>query len=479
MERTQRAYEDYVEREKKNEEYATRTAEATSVDLTRMSRVLFGTLFNRIERDRLIDPFMRLIPKHSSGATANRLVGNAKYSNRVWTKRLDAVYNHVDAFYPHPRYYNPDECVLLDLEHELPTRIVAVPKTLKTPRIIAIEPNWMMFVQQGLLQCIKEFGHKQHEPFAWFTQCLDQTVNGLLAQEGSENGSLATLDLKEASDCVLTQHVEALLAEHPLLREFVFASRTMHAEVPGHGVIPLTKFASMGSALTFPLEAMVFTCHVFLGIERAIGRRIRRKDLSRFKGRVAVYGDDIIVPTDYAPAVIDVLHESNFVVNMSKSFWTGRFRESCGFDWYNGSDVTVVRVKTPVDDNRIPDESVEPLCELQNNLYNRGYLSSAEYLADLLSWVPRKTEDQHHITGIIDYRHQPVLRYNKNLQCLEQRCLVVKPKYRKTPMSGEDSLMKFFIERGSSSEPLAKKAYQESGRPLALTINKGWCSPNP
>nr|QDH86778.1 MAG: RNA-dependent RNA polymerase [Leviviridae sp.] len=118
-----------------------------------------------------------------------------------------------------------------------------------------------------------------------------QEPNQLLAQKGSRDGSLATLDLSEASDRVSLQLVEELLARNPLAKEAILACRSLRASVPGHETITLAKFASMGSALCFPIEAMVFITITFLAIEREQGCRFTHKrDFLPFMGRVPSMG---------------------------------------------------------------------------------------------------------------------------------------------------------------------------------------------
>jgi len=126
------------------------------------------------------------------------------------------------------------------------------------------------------------------------------------------NGNLATLDLSEASDRVSNQHVRLLVKNHRALREAVDATRSRKADVLGK-TIRLAKFASMGSALCFPFEALVFATIVFVGIERELNRQLTQKDIESFYGRVRVYGDDIIVPVEYVESVVRELEALGFV----------------------------------------------------------------------------------------------------------------------------------------------------------------------
>jgi hypothetical protein len=242
----------------------------------------------------------------------------------------------------------------------------------------------MQYAQQGLfrsfLSALKEDG------FLLRTVGIeDQVPNREMAQSGSLNGELATLDLSEASDRVSNQHVTAMLQDFPHLHAFVQASRSVKADVPGHGVIPLSKFASMGSALCFPIEAMVFTAVIFLGIERELGTVLTRERIESFLGKVRVFGDDLIVPTDYVLSVVNELQTYGFVVNEDKSFWTGRFRESCGRAYYDGIDVSYVKVRRVLPTQRQDANGVISAAKLRNHFYWSGSWQTARYLDSYLT----------------------------------------------------------------------------------------------
>jgi len=203
--------------------------------------------------------------------------------------------------------------------------------------------------------------------------CFDsQEHNRLLARSASRDGRLATLDLKEASDRVSNQLVLELFANHPHLGEAVQVVRSRTADVPGTGVIRLAKYASMGSGLTFPIESMVFCTLVFLGIEKALNRPLTQQDVQSLYGSVRIYGDDILVPVEYVKSVIQTLEAFGAVVNRNKSFWTGKFRESCGGDYYDGFPVNVVRLKhDPIESHR-DGSAVASFVAFRNLLFEVG-----------------------------------------------------------------------------------------------------------
>ena len=390
------------------EQQVGQSTQALSVDfdkieaLRRMSDVLYGRIFNNLDQDLVFGDGFR--PQHGPGATADKLRGNSKWNQSEWTQRLEEVFPHGDYLFNAWGHQHDDTCPvqLLEPGKERPVRIVTVPKTQKSPRIIAIEPTCMMYVQQGLLKMIQESIEKD-DFLSNFIRFSDQIPNQEMAQAGSRKDPkplyegdtnmsryrLATLDLSEASDRVSLLHVEELLAYHGPLRRAVLAARSSKARIEEFDrEVELSKFASMGSALTFPMEMMVFLAVIFLGIEKAEGRQFQRRDVQSFAGLVAIYGDDIIVPEIHATYVIDELEAYGFKVNRHKSFWRGNFRESCGREYYDGFDVSITRIRRPfISDVGASPEGVISMVELRNQLYKAGLWSTVRWMDTVLEEV--------------------------------------------------------------------------------------------
>jgi len=442
-----------------------------------MCLVLWDSYLRVCERKLALEgvPF-----KHGPGATADDLFGNAKFGQQRWTERLDKEFPHWEAgtLVPNEHFLDRlNSVTVLPPGAETPVRVVAVPKTLKTPRIIALEPTCMQYVQQGLAGLLARRARVNDNANA-FVRSDSQLPNQLLAKKGSSDGSLATLDLSEASDRVSNQHVRLLLSRYPNLFRAVDACRSRKADVPDHGVIRLAKFASMGSALTFPLEAMVFTTVAFLGIERAVGRQLTHRDVKRLMGRVRVYGDDIIVPVGYVNYVIEELEAFGFRVNTHKSFWTGKFRESCGAEFFDGEDVSVVRQRRIFPKSRKDAKSLISTIEFRNLLYWRGLWASAAYVDNLLKdlRVPMPiVKSTSAIVGresVFDYQPK---RIHRRYQHPLVKGLVVDAKPPKQPLEDYGALMKWFISRGE--EPTEVDLLSCSGRPRTVRLKTRWKTP--
>jgi hypothetical protein len=380
-EREARAMSGYVQCEQDVKVADARLDPLFMEDFRRVSAMLYGEAFDKLERDL---QFGRLIPKHGPGSVADRLTVNGRWSQRTWTARLQSAGMLAEEFLlvnkrPGRVAELQEELDILEPGAERPVRVISVPKTLKTPRIIAIEPAAMQYSQQALarslLSALREDGF-----LAGAIGTDNQDPNRFLARLGSLTGDLATLDLSEASDRVSNQHVLALFDGWPGLSQAIQATRSRKADVPGHGVQRLAKFASMGSALTFPVEAMVFLTIILLGIERELGAPLAAEDLKKFSGRVRVFGDDLIVPRDNVLSVYDELHNFGYVVNAGKSFWTGRFRESCGKEYYDGHDVSIVRVRQVLPTTRQDASGVISAVAFRNQAYWSGLWQTARWM---------------------------------------------------------------------------------------------------
>jgi len=363
------------------------------LDLARCSSLLFGGVLSSVEQSILEG---NIKPKHGPGATADRLSGNRKYDLVYWPLRLEEEFSYAEFGIPNPRYYaRIDRVNFAPRDQETPSRVLMVPKTLKTPRIIAAEPTALQWVQQAIQTTLVPLLEESYVgSMIGFT---DQTPNQRMAQQGSlPGGHLATLDMSEASDRVSLLQALALAGNHPIFRKAISATRSQLAEIvdPTTGVktvVKLNKFASMGSALCFPIEAMAFLAAVFVGIERKLiaeghQHRLTKEDIKSYRGSVRVFGDDIIVPKDCVPFVLDVFARLGWKTNVNKSFWTGLFRESCGGDYYGGTDVTIIRCRRLVPSPGQTDAgTIASLIAFRNQLYWRGLWKTCSFLDNLFN----------------------------------------------------------------------------------------------
>jgi len=467
----------YIECEKEVKSHDV-SFDTQKVAFERLGAMLFAPVFASIDRE-IYDG--RSLPKHGPGSTADRLRGNAKYLQTEWPTRLEKMFPASESiFHSYSAYLAKySSFTFLEPGEERPVKVVLVPKTLKTPRIIAIEPTAMQYMQQALLEMIVEHVDRDdilRQLIGW----QDQVPNQVLAMIGSQTGELATLDMSEASDRVSNQHVRSLLHRFPSFMEGVDATRSRKADVPGFGVIRLAKFASMGSALCFPFEAMVFITVIFVGIERVLNRPLTKKDIVSLLGKVRVFGDDIIVPKEYVESVINTLQDFGLKVNVGKSFWKGKFRESCGKDYYDGNDVSIVRVRQLIPSKRTHVQEIISTVSLRNQLYLAGYWSAVRYLDDVLeNLIPfPAVHSESPGLGKISFLGYSVERWDRDLHHPLVKAAVVKVKLPKSSLldEGDAALTKWFLKRGDL--PFADRDHLEyAGRPMRVDIKHRWVRP--
>lgn len=202
-----------------------------------------------------------------------------------------------------------------------------VPKTALTRRSCAKEPSLNGYFQLGLGRVMRNRLKRQGLD-------LDdgQSVHRLLACKASSDGTLCTIDLSSASDTLCESLVRNTLPPgwfshlQDLRSPFTRVKRAWHR---------LEKFSSMGNGFTFELETAVFAaiCMTVMGDDSFPGVNIH------------VYGDDIIVPREFAREVLSALRFCGFTPNVRKTFTEGYFRESCGGDFFDGQPVRAYFLK--------------------------------------------------------------------------------------------------------------------------------------
>lgn len=207
-----------------------------------------------------------------------------------------------------------------------------VPKNAKISRTICTEPLLNMFLQQGIGSYISD---------RLRTVGIDirqqQFVNRALARQGSEDGSLATIDLTSASDTISVSLCDWLLPG--VLNAWLHCARSPATRVNGEW-LDLYMISSMGNAFTFPLQTMIFSALVYGAY------KVQSLPFVSTNGKRtwSVFGDDIIVDSRANSFVLHLLRTCGFFPNVDKSFSEGPFRESCGADYFNGANVRGVYI---------------------------------------------------------------------------------------------------------------------------------------
>lgn len=461
-------------------------------DFDNIARIAFGSVFHDVQ-ENLFDS--GLVPKHGPGAVVEKLSGNAKYRLKSWTKRLSRamppdnyVFSNSGAWLDGERYLE-----ILDKGQEKPVKVIFVPKTQKTPRVIAIEPTCMQYAQQAIMLALVPriesdpvLGRSIH-----FT---DSTINGSLARASSIHKNLATLDMSEASDRVHAALVVAMFRNFPGLMQAIFACRSSHAKLPNGMIIPLKKFASMGSALCFPIESMVFYILCVLAGLKVKGYHVSQANIEAVSASITVFGDDLIIPVAWRAMAESIMESVGLRMNRSKSFSNGSFRESCGVDAYKGHLVTPVYIRTKMPSSRRDTEELLSTVASQDLFYKKGYWITAgfmrDFIEDLYGPLPHVTDNSPVVGWKSFAQHYTIERWNRVLHRFEIHGLTVKSKTKKDLLEGYDRLFKFHLLKAQqeiadlivkpaygqkfTSEPLEVATFEESTLRGSVYTKRRW-----
>lgn len=236
-------------------------------------------------------------------------------------------------------------------------RMQGVPKNWKSLRNIAIEWEYNNIrassVASAIERCLPDF-----------VELHNQMRNYNLAKLGSVDNSISTIDLHAASDSVSRELCALILPTNVCYDiEKVVAWNATDKKWSKNYHRTYFMMSTMGNRVTFPLESLIFSAVVLLAF-KVNGH----KPTVSQRAMTAVYGDDIIVPTEIAETTIDLLECIGFEVNRSKTFIGNEyFRESCGGEFYKGQQVSTIywpRKKIGLSKQYLPN-----LISLQHKLY--------------------------------------------------------------------------------------------------------------
>jgi len=365
-----------------------RTVEVARVLL---ARVLESTLKGP-EGSRVgLDP-LAILPSHGPGAVAEKVRNHDKWYTFPYHRSLDDVFSYADYTFVNATHLVDSSFIAESgfQTTDVPkvSRLVAVPKDFRGPRLIACEPVACMYFQQGLKDLLYDWLEK-HPLTRGRVSFTDQGINRSLAELGSYTSHLETLDLSDASDRVSMWLVNMLLP--PRWTRVLNAVRSTHvdlgddipADLP-HEPLLLKKHATMGSAVCFPIEAMVFWALAvsFFDPDWALGRRGHR---TRQQPSVYVYGDDLIVPAGRFHDLNEFFSELSLVFNTHKCCIAKHFRESCGLDAFLGEDVSCTQPKAlPFE---VTPGDLVAHCAIANALRGKGYHFASECFFNIVEDV--------------------------------------------------------------------------------------------
>jgi hypothetical protein len=240
----------------------------------------------------------------------------------------------------------------------------------------------------------------------------------------------------------------------------------------------------MGSALCFPVESMYFYTACVEILLRLQNLPVTRSNVFSTAELVHVYGDDILIPSTYAIDVVRHLQEYNCKVNVAKSFWTGKFRESCGMDAYDGQEVTPVYLRELLPNDIRQASEIVSIVETANLFFRKGYLHSAEFL---YRWVERILGPLPYLPdespGLGRRSYEPTYfpsfllkkakkRWNRRYHRLEVRAWVVLSVRRTDVIEDYAALSKALLLIGVAEKP--KNHLRETERYRVVTLKRRW-----
>lgn len=348
--------------------------------------VLLGAqeLLGKVLNDTLLD---EITPGHGPGVVAEKKDRFERWSFRTWPSLAER-------YYPYLTYGTHSLEAFMRCGYDVTwdsnptTRCCLVPKDFKGPRLISAESAATQYLQQGQMRKLMQYCD-HHRIIGRSIKFRDQTWNQRAAQEAVAR-DWVTLDLSNASDTVSVPLVWFLFAKVPGLRRRLMATRSSHMLVDNQRV-RLSAFAPMGSAVCFPVESLVFWAITMASLKLVRSHEVRHNGVTRYvcafrddalASEIRVFGDDIVVPADAFPTLETTLREVGCEPNMSKTCWLTPFRESCGSEWFNGIDVTIIRNKEYcyAADNKLEDHLA--LLGLQRKSFLQGFHSAAALLKD-------------------------------------------------------------------------------------------------
>jgi hypothetical protein len=408
----------------------------------------------------------KFVPRPGPGSTNTPRRKNVRYRPHVLYEQLDAIFPYHDWFYSHPW-----DIVTGSLRFKALKRVSApssrfkfVPKTYGKPRGICIEELETQFIQQAVKGAM--YDRIQSHPLTkGFVNFDDQSINGSLALSASGDSRYATLDMSSASDRVSRTLVRYLFHNCPEMREALMAISTKVIDLGKNDInfpqeLPCEKFAPMGSAVCFPVMALVH----FVLIKAILSLSELPYELTR---EVYVYGDDIIVRTECVQALYDYLPLFGMKFNTEKSYRWSCFRESCGVHAYKGVEITPAYFKY-VPNRNSPRDIVLSLLSLESQLYYNGFIETARFLRSAIHKVRCMkgydipyTSPKSPALGFIRVAKDAPLkrhiglkrRWNAELQSHEFRCISARPAQDDLVIEAEnEAYLKAFCDYGINPE---------------------------
>lgn len=266
------------------------------------------------------------IPGHGPGRTAesSQRMSDWKYDHMSIDSRVELFYRRhglaLSDYMPEVPAYNSEE--------PRQSTTIFVPKTLKTKRVISAEPAALQYNQQGLMKVIIDA--MDRSVLKNHINLKHQELSQKHALHASETGLDATVDYSAASDSISWKLLKLVLPTWLTFDLYCFKSDA--TILPSGRKVKLVKSSPMGSSTCFPVECIIFAAIAELACR-----------LTHCSIRFRIYGDDVILPCEAVPKLIEISKDLGLQLNELKSYYLNsenNFREACGMEAFNGQDIT-------------------------------------------------------------------------------------------------------------------------------------------
>jgi hypothetical protein len=355
------------------------------------------TLLTFYDWDALCDAIEKIEP---TDALFSNGVGQDSGSSLGSKLLTIAKGNHCHDYFVQPFGVNMIPIPATQREKLRYSEVLAVPKSYKASRIIAPEDTYRQAIAKRVEFIFREFDHQAKKKDNQEIWLEDQGINQRYAEQGSIDGSLATLDASHASDMISKALFRSIFPNRfctliePLLDTHIKVNNKLRL---------MQMLSTSGHSLTFRLETIVYKA-----IAQAAAEYVDRC-CNTTRAFAWAYGDDVIINSEAAETAMEWYALLGLKINSDKSFWSKDhlYRESCGKEYYRGIDLSTVAFprfpiigsltpKVSLSDKTINDEyrgkidsSLTMLIALEKKLY--PYSKDAAYFVlDILTAADRR-----------------------------------------------------------------------------------------
>lgn len=289
----------------------------------------------------------------------------------------------------HPRHVSED------WEEDHLCKVLAVPKSFKTARIIAKEQTRRAYFMQGLRKLWVDWLDITGD--STYVDVEDQEPNQEACRIASIDKGMVTVDMSHASDSI--SYTLGAILNGPWFDQYIYRPYASHyLDLPGGVRRRSNIYFTSGSPCTFIFESCFFlavaraaTHYVNLWI--TMGDRRRKKCLEP-----RTFGDDVLIDERAYDLYLLLLTQLGCCVNVDKTFGSDSdYRESCGVEYRNGYPLHTIKWPRncfSITKERAKPEDLASLISLQHKVFDTSWKASRFLTQYVRSHIPGMTSSQ-------------------------------------------------------------------------------------